>query len=55
MSNVPRPASLNVPKIATKIRIEAATSIIISFIAPYSRRPEPQTAISRYMGRTAVS
>ena len=46
---------MKMPKMAVKIRIEAATSIIISFIAPYSRRPEPQTAISRYMGSTAVS
>ena len=38
-----------------KIRIDAATSIIISFIAPYSRRPDPHTAMSRYIGSTAVS
>src|SRR5262245_10611666 len=62
-SNVPSPASWNTAKMPRKIRIEAATSMIVSFIAEYSfvranvsnALLEPHTAISRYIGSTATS
>ena len=55
MSKVPAPTWVNRAKIAVKMKMEPAISIIISFIAPYSLRVEPQTAMSRYIGRRATS
>ena len=54
---------VKVAKMPMKMSTEPATSISVSFIAPYSlvrlKVPksllEPQTAISRYIGRTATS
>ena len=63
MSNVPAPASMKTAKMPMKISTEPATSISVSFIAPYSfvrvKVPKlvlaPQTTISRYIGSTATS
>ena len=60
---MPSPASLKTAKMPRKIRIDAETSMIVSFIALYSlvranvgkTLLEPQTAISRYIGSTATS
>ena len=62
-SNVPSAASTKMAKMPTKMSTEPPTSIIVSFIAPYSfvrvNVPKsllaPQTAISRYIGSTATS
>ena len=63
MSKVPAPAWVKSAKMPTKTSTEPATSISVSFIAPYSlvrlKLPKselaPQTAISRYIGSTATS
>src|SRR5438445_889456 len=63
ISNVPAPACTNNAKMPMKTNTEPATSISVSFIAPYSlvrvnvpkSELAPQTAISRYIGSTATS
>ena len=74
MSNVSPPAAKNMAMMATRMKAEPTSSMIVSFIAAYSLPPmsnifqtnlkgpasatlllEPQTAISTYIGNTAIS
>ena len=54
-SKVPAPTCVKRAKMTVKMKMEPASSIIISFIAPYSLRVEPHTPIRRYMGMSAIS
>ena len=61
MFDVPRTAISNVPalkasaRMATSMKAEPATVYSTNFIAEYSRRPEPHTEISRYIGNSSSS